>query len=98
MEYGWDERGTSGNAINQRDLFIGARLALNDVQSSELLAGIGYDLDYHSSMFLLEASRRLGDRWKLSLDARVFHNIKPTQTIYDLRNDDHLQLTMEYFF
>ncbi len=98
LEYGWDERGAPGGGINQRDLFAGVRLALNDAPSTELLAGIGYDLDYHSSMFMLEASRRLGDRWKLSLDARVFHNIKPTQTIYDLRQDDHLQLTLEYYF
>ncbi len=98
MEYGWDERGSSNNSINQNDLFIGARLALNDAPSSELLAGIGYDLDHHSRMFILEASRRLGDNWKINLDARFFYSSEPTQPSYNLRQDDHLQLSLEYFF
>jgi hypothetical protein len=98
LEYGWDERGASGGAVNQNDLFAGVRLALNDEPSSELLAGVGYDLDHHSRMYMLEASRRLGDSWKISLDARFFSGGRPIQTIYNLRQDDHLQLTLEYFF
>ncbi len=98
LEYGWDDRGAFGGAMNQNDLFAGIRLALNDAPSSELLAGIGYDLDHHSKMYVLEASRRLGAKWKVSLDARFFCDSKPVQAIHNLRQDDHLQLTMEYFF
>ena len=97
MEYGWDERGKSGGT-NQNDLFLGARLALNDEASSEILAGIGYDLDYKSKSFIVEASRRIGDDWKISLDARFFDSDEPQQPLYSLRRDDHLQVTMEYYF
>ncbi|MFT7515521.1 MAG: hypothetical protein ACI9QL_004754 [Candidatus Omnitrophota bacterium] len=54
------------------DLFLGTRLALNDVQSTELLAGVIQDLDEDTRFFNLEASRRLGDRYKLSIQARYF--------------------------
>ncbi len=98
LEYGWDERGTAGSGINQSDLFLGARLALNDAASSELLAGISYDLDHHSKSLFVEASRRIGENWKMSLDARLFSSKEPTQAIYSLRQDDHAQLTLEYYF
>jgi len=98
MEYGWDERGTSGTSTNQNDLFFGARLALNDAASSELLAGVSYDLDHQSKSLFVEASRRIGENWKISLDARFFSSTEPSQPIYSLRQDDHAQLTLEYYF
>lgn len=98
MEYGWDERGTAATSPGQNDLFVGARLAINDAASSEVLAGVGYDLDHKSKSVLIEASRRLGDSWKVSLDARLFSSSKPADIGYSLRQDDHLQLTLERFF
>jgi hypothetical protein len=97
-EYGWDERGTSATSPFQNDLFLGARLAMNDAASSELLGGIGYDLDHHSRSLLIEASRRFGDRLKVSLDLRLFSSDEPIDSVYSVRRDDHLQLTAEYFF
>ncbi|MET0094640.1 MAG: hypothetical protein ABW120_13955, partial [Sedimenticola sp.] len=71
MEYGWDERGTAATSTMQNDLYFGARLAFNDEAGSELLAGFGYDFDYHTRVFQIEASRRFGDDWKASLDLRL---------------------------
>ena len=98
VEYGWDQRGKDATGLFQNDLFLGARLAVNDAASSEILAGIGYDLDYHSHSLLIEASRRLGDSWKISLDARFFSSDEPADITYALRQDDHLQLTLERYF
>lgn len=98
MEYGWDQRGKAATGLFQNDLFIGARLAVNNAASSEILAGIGYDLDYHSHSLVIEASRRLGDSWKISLDARFFSSDEPTDVTYALRQDDHLQITLEKYF
>ncbi len=98
LEYGWDERGTAATGINQNDLLFGTRLAINDAASSELLAGISYDRDHHSKSLLIEASRRIGENWKASLDLRIFNSDKPKQPIYSMRQDDHLQLNVDYYF
>lgn len=98
MEYGWDERGKSASAPMQNDLFIGSRLALNDEPSTELLAGVGYDLDYKTKSLVMEASRRFGDNWKASLDARFYFVDDPTDPIFSVSEDSHLQLTVERYF
>jgi hypothetical protein len=102
IEYGWDSRGeadidTVGTPF-QNDLFVGSRIAFNDVQSSEILFGFGADLDHNAASFLLEASRRVGDDYKVSLDLRAFQSSEPADLIYSLRNDDHLQLTIARYF
>jgi hypothetical protein len=98
MEYGWDSRGEDGSAGIQDDLFLGTRLTLNDMQSTELLAGIGQDLDHGGYNLLVEASRRLGDSWKLSVDARVFDSNDSLDPLFGIREDDLVQLTLERYF
>ncbi|MET0104663.1 MAG: hypothetical protein ABW072_05885 [Sedimenticola sp.] len=98
MEYGWDERGTAATSPMQNDLYFGARLAFNDEAGSELLAGFGYDFDYHTRVFQIEASRRFGDDWKASLDLRLISAGSSSDSYHNLRDDDHLQLTLERYF
>lgn len=98
LEYGWDERGTDADAAIQNDLFMGARLALNDAESTEMLAGISHDIDYDSQSLIIEASRRVGDDWKISLDGRFFSSDDPADLSYSINQDDHLQLTVERYF
>lgn len=98
LEYGWDSRGTDGGSGVQDDLFIGSRLTLNDMQSTELLAGIGQDLDHGGYSLLVEASRRLGDSWKLSVDARVFDSDQAADPLFAIREDDLMQVTLERYF
>lgn len=98
LEYGWDERGTDATAPMQNDLFLGTRLALNDEAGSELLAGFGYDIDYDTKLLSVEASRRFGGDWKASLDARFFFTDNPSDPLYSLRDDGHLQVTLERYF
>lgn len=98
MEYGWDQRCAEASSTFQKDILFGARLALNDAASSELLIGLGHDLDTQSQSLVFEASRRLGGYWKISLDGRVFSADEPADPVYQLRRDDHLQLTLERYF
>lgn len=97
LEYGWDERGERGSNF-QNDIFFGSRLALNDVDSTEVLAGLSYDMDYDSTSFLVEASRRYGDNLKMSLDIRLFESDDPEDRNYLFRRDDHIQLTAQYYY
>jgi len=98
VEYGWDERGEDATAAVQNDLFIGSRITLNDEASTEFLAGFGYDLDYQSESLFVEASRRFGNDWKLSLDGRLFNAGEPEDLLVNIEQDDLIQLTAEYYF
>lgn len=101
-EYAWDSRGetdlnNSGAAL-QNDIFLGARLAFNDAQSSEMLIGIGTDLDHSADSFLLEANRRFGDSFKASIDVRLLQSSDSFDGSYTLRDDDHAQVSIEWYF
>jgi len=98
VEYAWDQRGTDIFTTFQNDLFFGTRLALNDVESTEVLFGFSYDFDFNSTSVLLESSRRFGDNFKVSLDARFFESDQLQDPLYFFRRDDHIQLTMQYYY
>jgi hypothetical protein len=97
-EYLYDERGNRATTPFEDDLFVGARLAMNDVASSELLAGVITDLSNGSRVFSVEASRRFGDHWKLNLEARLFSNIAANDVLAEQRDDDYVQLELAYYF
>jgi hypothetical protein len=96
-EYLYDDRGEAG-AIFENDLFLGMRIALNDVNSSELLAGVIQDLDSSTRLFSLEASRRFAANWRLSLESHWFIDVPPNESLYSLRNDDYIQAELAYYF
>lgn len=78
-EYNYDERGDDSPASYylEHDIALGMRWALNDEDSSEMLGGIIYDHKTNERVLSLEASRRLGDVWKINLDALFFHSKAP---------------------
>ncbi|WP_421865428.1 hypothetical protein [Motiliproteus sp.] len=98
MEYHYDSRGQRSTRPFQDDIFAGLRITLNDFQSTEFLAGLVYDRDSYARMGFIEASRRLGSQFKLSVEARLFDNLSSTDPLYGLREDSFVQLTLEYFF
>ncbi|MGV6851189.1 MAG: hypothetical protein ACWA5R_03295, partial [bacterium] len=98
VEYGWDQRGKTATGINQNDIYIGARFALNDAASTQVLGGLSYDLDYNSKSLLIEASRRVGDSIKMSADIRLFQSNQPEDPVFLFKQDDHVQLTVQYFY
>ena len=80
------------------DLFLGLRLALNDPQSTELLAGVIVDLDNQGQLFSIEANRRFGERWRLELEVRIFNDMASSDVLFNLRRDDLVQLSLARFF
>ncbi len=96
-EYQFDDQGPSRSSFHN-DLVVGGRLAFNDVQSTELLVLAVTDLDRRSRLFSLEGSRRLGNSWRLSIEARWFSSDATNDALFALRSDDYLQLTLEKFY
>lgn len=97
MEYLHDSRGPQASAFDN-DVLIGTRLAFNDAQSTEILVGGTVDVDGDGKTFNFEASRRIGDNWRLYVEARAIADVADDNLLYSLRNDDYLQVTLGYFF
>ncbi len=97
-EYHYDDRGESATSIFEDDIGIGARLAFNDVQSSEALIGLVWDRDSGGQFYNIEASRRLGESWLLELQGRYFFGQKRHDPAFSVNRDDYAELFLTYNF
>ena len=84
--------------VFDRDLFLVASIAFNDVQNSELLAGVVYDTGKHRQSFSLEGNRRIGGSWKGTIEMQVFSNVDPSDPLAAFEKDDFLLLEIAIFF
>ena len=82
----------------QDDIFVGTRIAFNDVQSTDILAGVIVDRETQATFGSIEANRRLGDAWKLSLTSRFVGHVDGIDPLYGFRNDDYVQLELARYF
>lgn len=99
VEYQYDSRGKAATLPGQNDLFLGWRLALNDLAGTEFLLGVLQDLDQQQSRSIkLEGSMRLSDNLRLSINGWLFKSDNPQDTLYFLRRDDYLALQLSYYF
>jgi len=99
-EYAYDERGDDLGTTSpyDNDVFLGLRVTPNDMASTQLLMGVMQDVADDENIVVVEASRRFGSHWRLSLDAWVFCSIPEDSPIYDLRDDDFVRLELAYYF
>lgn len=97
-EYIWDDRGENNANPFANDVFTGMRWALNDEASTTLLGGGIVDLDTSALSLSLEAERRFGDDYFVSIEARMFTNIPQTDPLFSYSDDDFLQLRVARYF
>ena len=98
VEHLFDGRGGNAPHPLENDVFAGMRLAFNDEASTDLLAGVVSDAEGDSTALNLEASRRIGDYWKVELEARAWNGVEHDDPMSPLRRDDYVQLTLSRFF
>ena len=98
VEHLFDGRGGNAPHPLENDVFAGVRLAFNDEASTELLAGVIADGEGDATNLNLEASRRIGERWKVELEARAWTGVDRDDAMYPLQRDDYVQLTLSRFF
>ena len=72
MEYLYDSRGTNSPNLFEDDLAIGVRYSLNNPQDLTALVLAVYDVETREYFLNLEASTRLGSKWKLVLEVSIF--------------------------
>lgn len=80
------------------DVFLAARLAMNDTQDSEMLLGVVIDRNDHSKVVSLEIKRRLDNNWKLELESRWFKDTKENTSLSQLKKDSFVALRLARYF
>jgi len=80
------------------DIFIGARLALNDTQDTALLAGAIFDSSSGETFINIEAERRLNPHLVMEVRARFFFGAGPTDPTFALIKDDYIQFRLARYF
>ncbi len=99
MEHQYDEREGQAFIFGQNDLMVGARLQFNDFAGSEILFGFIQDLDDSGSYSaVLEGSKRLNQNWRMEVNGYFFSSDEINNASYTIRRDDHIGITLEYFF
>ena len=102
IEYLYDGRndnpGLAPPTLFQNDLFFGLRLALNDFQDTSVLMGGIVDLDDQSTLFQVEAQRRLGEHWSAEIQGRFFLNVGDDALLLSFRKDNFVNLSLARHF
>ncbi|PXW83462.1 hypothetical protein C8R34_12824 [Nitrosomonas sp. Nm84] len=84
------------------DVYFGVRLAFNDTQNSQILAGVTTDVETQAKIGTITASRRIGEKWKIELESRFFSHIasdRPaTEILTGYRQDDYIQFRIARYF
>ncbi len=83
--------------FQDNDIFAAARLALNDVQDTSVLAGAIVDAEDGSTFVTAEAERRIGNDWKIEFEARFFVGFSSSQFETALAEDDFVTLRLTRF-
>ena len=82
----------------ENDLFAGVRYTFNDIYDFAILAGVITDLEDESNSLRIEAERRVGDSWKVELEAQWFSNTRAGSTTASVKDDDFATLKISRFF
>lgn len=99
MEYQYDERDNSFFAPAQNDLMVGLRWSWNDADGTQVLFGYVQDLDDTNTYSgFIEASSRMTDNWKFTVNGYFFSTDSLTNPYYFVRRDDHIEINVEFFF
>lgn len=97
----WLVDGRRRRATNQyqNDLFLGARLSLNNVQGAAFTLGTLIDLDYGTRTMSLEFDRRLTDSVSVKAEAVLFLHVSKADTfVHQTRRDSFVALNLTYSF
>lgn len=94
---GRDDEGVPAVGL-ENDVFAGVRYTFNDIDDTAILAGIITDLEDESNSIRVEAERRVGDNWKIELEAQWFSNTRSNSSTASVKDDDFTTLKISRFF
>ena len=95
-EWNYDGRGRNATNIFQNDLFMAARLAFNDVRSTEVLCSMMNDFDTTTRVLTFELNRRISGSFSLHAEAIALLDVDPGDLSYASRRDSFVELHLVY--
>jgi hypothetical protein len=98
IEYMRDSRLNKSTDSLQHDVFSGVRLTFNDEADTQALAGVIQDLQESTRQFVVEASRRINDSVRASLELQILSSVERGDIFSDLREDDFLRFEIAYYY
>lgn len=102
VEYQYDGRSSdisiSPPVIENNDIFTGFRIALNDTDDTNIIAGIVSDVKNGSLYSSIEASRRLTESWNIEIEGRLFIETKDDPFLNFFRRDSNLTMRIKRHF
>lgn len=97
-EHHYDSRGLSAPTLFDDDLFAAARIAWNDTQDTSLLAGVFYDRERGSTSWRVEYQRRLGETYRIQIEAQGFDADTRDFAMSALKRDTFVRLELIRYF
>ena len=98
-EWNYDRRGNTATNVFDNDVFLAARVALNDVQSTEFIVSLLADAEHSTRSLIFEFNRRLSDRWSLHLEGLFMLAVdRADLTSYQTRRDGFVEVSATYNF
>jgi len=98
IEYMRDSRLNKSTDSLQHDVFSGVRLTFNDEADTQALGGVIQDLQGSTRQFVVEASRRINDSVRASLELQIVSSVERGDIFSDLREDDFLRFEIAYYY
>ena len=102
-EWSYDSRGptaTPSRSPNtlENDVFVAARIAFNDVQSTELTASVLADARRTTRALAFEFGRRISNAWSLRAEAVALLSVDPADLHYEMRRDSFIDMSVTFSF
>lgn len=97
-EYALDGRGLSVRAPYENDGFLALRWTANDEATTSILGGVDIDAETGALALRFKGERRMGDDYRLSVEAYLFGNVPRRDPLYNIADDDYLQFRVARYF
>lgn len=98
LEYNFDSRRSRASDIMQDDIFVAARLSLNDSKDTQMLLGSIIDLDGDGQIYQVDFGRRINDSLTFGIQGAIYQNGRPGSNLYVLRQDSWLEINFKQYF
>ncbi len=97
-EWHYDGRKRRATSAWANDMFVAGALSFNDVDGTELVAGVLADLRHDTLSLNLEFKRRLTNSWTMRLEGIAYLSADPQDLTYGGRRDSYLGIDFTYSF
>ena len=98
VEYAYDTRGMNQRNPYQDDAFVALRWSANDIATTSMLGGAVIDTETGALGFRFRGERRIATDFRLSVEAYFFADVPRRDPVYNIADDDYVQIRIARYF